>query len=199
MADTIPTPGEENAADPTDTSAEVGPADVDASAIPGVDPNRPPEAYFGHALIAEGLVSFTYTADEASRWWKAGGYGVLGGAVADAVPTPRGVSVVPAYGGDMNPAVREGQQPSVPAFSNAAFVIDPNGEAPLRPGPAVLFDEKPAAFDRAAPLNDDGSGAETGMSDSLVCPCPDKGVRQAPRLISRGVRKRRRERLAPGR
>jgi len=35
------------------------------------------DKYFGHALIAEGLVPFTYTADEAIRWWKAGGYRVL--------------------------------------------------------------------------------------------------------------------------
>jgi len=38
------------------------------------------DKYFGHALIAEGLVPFTYTADEAIRWWKAGGYRVLGAA-----------------------------------------------------------------------------------------------------------------------
>jgi hypothetical protein len=36
------------------------------------------DKYFGHALIAEGLVPFTYTADEAIRWWKSGGYKVLG-------------------------------------------------------------------------------------------------------------------------
>jgi hypothetical protein len=35
------------------------------------------DKYFGHALIAEGLVPFTYTAEEAIRWWKAGGYRVL--------------------------------------------------------------------------------------------------------------------------
>ncbi|WEJ98260.1 MAG: hypothetical protein P0Y59_15050 [Candidatus Sphingomonas phytovorans] len=38
------------------------------------------DKYFGHALIAEGLVPFTYTAGEAIRWWKSGGYKVLAGA-----------------------------------------------------------------------------------------------------------------------
>ena len=36
------------------------------------------DKYFGHALIAEGLVPFTYTADQAIWWWKSGGYKVLG-------------------------------------------------------------------------------------------------------------------------
>jgi hypothetical protein len=45
------------------------------------------DKYFGHALIAEGLVPFTYTADEAIRWWKAGGYKVLGGATASVAPS----------------------------------------------------------------------------------------------------------------
>ncbi|MFA6113426.1 MAG: hypothetical protein WC729_05525 [Sphingomonas sp.] len=36
------------------------------------------DTYLGHALIAEGLVPFTYTADEAIRWWKSGGYKMLG-------------------------------------------------------------------------------------------------------------------------
>ncbi len=40
------------------------------------------DKYFGHALIAEGLVPFTYTADEAIRWWKAGGFRVLGSSSA---------------------------------------------------------------------------------------------------------------------
>jgi hypothetical protein len=44
------------------------------------------DKYLGHALIAEGLVPFTYTADEAIRWWKAGGYKVLGGAAGTAEP-----------------------------------------------------------------------------------------------------------------
>ncbi len=36
------------------------------------------DKYLGHALIAEGLVPFTYTADQAIWWWKSGGYKVLG-------------------------------------------------------------------------------------------------------------------------
>ncbi|WCM27192.1 hypothetical protein NDN01_24950 [Sphingomonas sp. QA11] len=36
------------------------------------------DKYLGHALIAEGLVPFTYTADQAIRWWKSGGCKVLG-------------------------------------------------------------------------------------------------------------------------
>jgi murein DD-endopeptidase MepM/ murein hydrolase activator NlpD len=46
------------------------------------------DKYFGHALIAEGLVPFTYTADQAIWWWKSGGYKVLGGDSVDAQPMP---------------------------------------------------------------------------------------------------------------
>jgi hypothetical protein len=45
------------------------------------------DKYLGHALIAEGLVPFTYTADEAIWWWKSGGYRVLGSS-PEGAPNP---------------------------------------------------------------------------------------------------------------
>jgi hypothetical protein len=97
------------------------------------------DKYFGHALIAEGLVPFTYTANEAIHWWKAGGYRVLGG--GSAYPSPS-LSAGPsslAYDGARD--------------AGTAFMVDPpaGNQAQLRP--AVLFNEKPRAF-AATPVED---------------------------------------------
>jgi hypothetical protein len=83
------------------------------------------DKYFGHALIAEGLVPFTFTADEAIRWWKSGGYRVLG-ASANVQPPAQTTS-------DETPASRRNQTAgsSIDMNANGTMIDDPTDPAPF--------------------------------------------------------------------
>jgi hypothetical protein len=81
------------------------------------------DKYLGHALIAEGLVPFTYTADEAIRWWKAGGYKVLAGSAEE--PPSSGTA----------PAMHDGASTEAPANARARGIsprpANPHGVSDL--------------------------------------------------------------------
>jgi len=96
------------------------------------------DKYFGHALIAEGLVPFTYTADQAIWWWKSGGYKVLGGAAVDAQAMPSNSSQ------NLAPNLRNDGSAGMPHFSNAAFMVGPDGQASSSPSPALFLSSTPS-------------------------------------------------------
>ncbi|WCM27195.1 hypothetical protein NDN01_24965 [Sphingomonas sp. QA11] len=91
------------------------------------------DKYFGHALIAEGLVPFTYTADEAIHWWKSGGYKVLGGASVSPLPMPSDASQ------NLDPNLHNDGPAGAPHLSNAAFMVGPDGQAVSQPSPALFL------------------------------------------------------------
>ena len=86
------------------------------------------DKYLGHALIAEGLVPFTYTADEAIRWWKAGGYKVLGS--TPIVPPPAEAA------SDETRATRD-KRATVSSIAMNANGMTIDGDEPLRTNETV--------------------------------------------------------------
>ena len=111
------------------------------------------DKYLGHALIAEGLVPFTYTADEAIRWWKAGGYRVLGGS-PEAAPTPP-------------PAASSASGAYMTNDSAADDTPEAQGDAPTRPPVYMNFNGMATdgvAIDNVIDPSQSGTGANTPAS-----------------------------------
>ncbi|WCM27206.1 M23 family metallopeptidase [Sphingomonas sp. QA11] len=97
------------------------------------------DKYFGHALIAEGLVPFTYTADQAIWWWKSGGYKVLGGGSVDAQTMPSDTTSAHSPDQDLGANLHDEEEPTgVPHPSPAPL---------LRGGPGESFTTNASALD----------------------------------------------------
>jgi len=135
------------------------------------------DKYFGHALIAEGLVPFTYTADQAIRWWKSGGYKVLGGAAVDAQPMPSDASSAYSPGQTLDPNLQGEGAASAPHFSNVAFMVGSDGRAVSQPSPAPLFRGDPG---ETVTTNDSAldevSGPQGGGTTGLSVDMNAKGM-----------------------
>jgi len=144
------------------------------------------DKYLGHALIAEGLVPFTYTADEAIRWWKSGGYRVLGGGPLASPPSLPDTSSPLEYDWQIDPGLREDRAPDGPQLSSAAFMVDRSAGNAAQAKPAIFFNERPSRSDATAFIEDDDSVFRSALSFAPTEPVSSgsAAARAAPRDAS---------------